>query len=180
MSTRRLPRWGIAIAVATSVVGVGVAVSAAATTRTSSPPVFYACLKGGTLSRVSNRPVTCGAGYRSISWNQQGPRLPSPESTFQAINHGTTLSGGLAVSEGSWIISDTMVGMTARCDIEPTVQFSVLADGMTGTTSNSSALVEIGNGGGTLDFACTGITATSGAAGLLVTAVPTLYESSHG
>ena len=50
--------------------GVTLAVNAGAT---GSSTTYYACLKGGQLSKVATAPPTCRTGATPISWNSQGP-----------------------------------------------------------------------------------------------------------
>lgn len=74
MSFRFIPRWAIALLVAIPAVGVGLTISSAAA---SSPTtVFYACLKGGTLSSVKTAPHACRAGFTSVTWGAAGPQGP--------------------------------------------------------------------------------------------------------
>jgi hypothetical protein len=70
MPRTSLPRWALVALIAAPTFGAGVAVSAAAS---SSPHTFYACLKGGTLSRVSTVSHRCPSG-RAVSWNSVGPQ----------------------------------------------------------------------------------------------------------
>ena len=87
MSVRFIPRWAIALLVAVPAVGIGLTISSAAA---SSPTtVFYACLKGGTLSSVKTAPHACSAGFTSVTWGAAGPQGPkgSPGPT---INTCTT------------------------------------------------------------------------------------------
>lgn len=53
--------------------GTGLAVSAAAS-GTTPPKASYACLKGGTLSTVSNSKARCSSGYKAVDWDKAGPQ----------------------------------------------------------------------------------------------------------
>ena len=83
MSGNRLTRSGagMALIIGGLVGGLvgGVVGGAAVATALSRPAVatatpYYACLKGGLLSKVSKSNETCGNGYSLIAWNQTGPR----------------------------------------------------------------------------------------------------------
>jgi hypothetical protein len=66
----------ISIAVMSAVVALGVTTAVAAETSPKTSTVFHACLKNGTLSKVSAKTVTCGSGYMTVRWNQTGPTGP--------------------------------------------------------------------------------------------------------
>ena len=60
---------GVALIGTTAFVTEAVSVGA-----TSTPVTYYACLKGGTLSRVSIAAHGCSKGYKAISWGAVGPQ----------------------------------------------------------------------------------------------------------
>jgi len=80
MLIRKLPRWMVAVLLSIPAFGAGLAVSAAASG--TSTTTFYACLKSGTLSKVSTSAHTCSTGYKAVSWNAVGPKgirgIPGP------------------------------------------------------------------------------------------------------
>jgi hypothetical protein len=79
----------------------------------ASSPTYYACLKGGTLTKVGVKAPKCNkrAGYKLISWNQmptgagflvRGPEVVSPA---VAVVPDTTVTYRAACPAGSYAIS---------------------------------------------------------------------------
>ena len=73
MSTLKLPRWSITLLAAVPAFGLGVSVSAFAS-NSASPAAYYACLKGGSLSRVSTSAHRCPSSYKAVHWSEAGPQ----------------------------------------------------------------------------------------------------------
>jgi hypothetical protein len=73
MTDRRLVKVLLASLLVVLGYGVGVTVNSTFSVDASSPSTtFHACLKGGLLSKVSASGVSCGSGYKLISWNEKG------------------------------------------------------------------------------------------------------------
>lgn len=56
------------------VLGVAVATTTASFATSSHPETFYACLKKGTLSKVSTSKHSCPSDYSAVEWSQVGPQ----------------------------------------------------------------------------------------------------------
>lgn len=117
MTVHNIPRLAIVLLIAVPAFGAGLVVSAAASS--STPKVFYACLKGGTLSKDSNSSVKCGSDHREVVWDEIGPQGPKGNtgppgpgavSVYQPESSGGTLSGSIDLTAGSWIVSDVATG----------------------------------------------------------------------
>ena len=194
MSRISLPRWTVTVALCFASIGATAAITAGSS---SSPKTFYACLKGGTLSKVSTSKHTCAATYKAVSWNSvgpqglpgsegdTGPQGPGSQSTYAPFNcsdpNGCQSSPSLALTAGDWIISDSAVNAVGGCDLTASANVAVLEDGLTdatssiGNTSSPLALVSVGVGGATLTLGCGG-NKGAGAAGALITAMPTTLQ----
>jgi hypothetical protein len=66
-------RLAVALSVVVVICGGAIAVNAA-TRSTSKSTSYYACLRGGTLSKVGLRRSRCPRGSTLINWNATGPR----------------------------------------------------------------------------------------------------------
>jgi len=75
--TRNKQRSIVAVAVVCAVLALGVPAAIAAANSPKAATVFHACLKGGALSSVSTKPVTCAAGFTTVSWDKTGPMGPT-------------------------------------------------------------------------------------------------------
>jgi hypothetical protein len=187
-----LPRWTVTVVLCLATFGITAAVTAGAS---SSPKTFYACLRGGTLSKVSTSTHTCASGYKLVSWNavgpqglqgpkgDTGPQGPGSQSTYAPFDctSGCQSSPSLALAAGDWVISDSTVNAVGGCGFLTSPNVTILADGLGDTTSsvgNASsplALVSVGLGGGTLNLGCSG-NKGAGPAGALIAAMPTTFQ----
>jgi trimeric autotransporter adhesin len=94
MSHRRVPSWAIALVIAVPAFTAGVGITAAAST--SSSKTFYACLKSGTLTKVSAKSHGCSAGQTMVDWNAEG----APGPTGATGRSGSTGAKGAAGATG--------------------------------------------------------------------------------
>jgi len=169
------------------------AVTAAATTQ---PPTFYACLKGGELSKVSTVSHGCKPGQKAVNWDSvgpqgirgiqgiqgtQGPRGvtgaqgkqgPGAQSVVAPVYNDMTgwhANPTIVLTAGDWIILDAATGgANFGCDLSASPNVTVIADGMNEPTA--LGLVSVGTGGATLSLACAGNSASG--LGVIVTATP--------
>jgi len=169
--------------VAASSVVTGALVASAA----SRPTRFYACLKGGELSKVSESPQSCGSGHREIYWNQVGPPgprgIPGPrgagaQSTYAHLAPGTGVGIQLLrLTAGTWSVSYEVTSEGGECALHNDTNLTVLDENDTpgtGTWDVGTAYVSVTSGVATLALQCT--QTISAGMHISMTATPTTIQ----
>jgi hypothetical protein len=99
-------RFIIGLPVATLLVVAGYGASGLLAGASSTPKTYYACLSGGSLSKVGTKTPSCPSGAKTISWDQVGP-AGSPGAKGDKGDTGTqgpkgdTGAAGAAGAKGS-------------------------------------------------------------------------------
>jgi len=96
----------VAVVVVMATLATGVVVVNAVTS-TTTKTTYYACLSGGTLSKVATTPPTCTAPATSISWNSVGPAGAAGKSVLSGVGAPSPNLGAIGdfyIDTSSYII----------------------------------------------------------------------------
>jgi len=168
MSSYKIPRWAIAALTAIPAFGAGLAVSAAASGTT--PKVFYACLKGGTLSKVSNASAVCGTGHKKVVWDALGPQGPPGKTGPQGPGAQTAANAPLTLTAGDWIVTAETAHTGFGCTLTTGLGVYVVWSSFSSNNYHAAALVVIPSGGSSVQ-------ATDCNDPVLLTAIPTTQQT---
>jgi hypothetical protein len=169
----RAGRPAVAVAVVCAVLALGVTTAVAADASPRASNVFHACLKSGSLSKVSTTAHACPSGSSAVSWNKTGPKGAKGAKGSIGPTGTTGLTGptGPTGPSNSFYVNDSMVHIPVAAG---TIVSFILAAGSyvvnadlsleDTSPSNSSALIEcdltVGTATDAVDLGLLGPTST--------------------